>query len=192
MRNLSKHAIVNQMTDLSSCTDQTLIKGKIVKKSLIIGVMGGGTATPADAETAYRLGSLIAENGWILLNGGRDVGIMEASARGAKDRGGLTVGILPDDNDQRVSKHIQIPILTGMGGARNCINVLSSHFIVACPGQAGTLSEIALALKYDKLVILLNFDIGNAFDLYRRQGLLLNAKTPEEAIEIIKTKTVKN
>lgn len=113
--------------------------------------MGGGTATVEDTEAAYHLGSMIAENGWILLNGGRGVGIMEASARGARDRGGITVGILPDDNDDRVSEHIEIPILTGMGSARNCINVLSSHFIVACPGQAGTLSEIALALKCSSL-----------------------------------------
>jgi uncharacterized protein (TIGR00725 family) len=160
-----------------------------VKRSLIIGVMGGGTATAEDSEAAYRLGTLIAENGWILLNGGRDVGIMEASSRGAKDRGGITVGILPDDNERSVSKYIEIPILTGMGSARNCINVLSSHFVVACPGQAGTLSEIALALKCGKPVILLNFDIGNAFDLYRRQGLLRDAGTPEEAIDIIKKKT---
>jgi uncharacterized protein (TIGR00725 family) len=159
-----------------------------VKRSLIIGVMGGGTATVEDAKAAYRLGSLIAENGWILLNGGRDVGIMEASARGAKDHGGITVGILPDDNERNVSKYIEIPILTGMGSARNCINVLSSHFIVACPGQAGTLSEIALALKCGKPVILLNFDIGNAFDLYRKQWLLRDAETPEEVIDMIKKK----
>ncbi len=160
-----------------------------MKRSLIIGVMGGGTATVEDSKAAYRLGSMIAENGWILLNGGRGVGIMEASARGARDRGGITVGILPDDNDDRVSEHIEIPILTGMGSARNCINVLSSHFIVACPGQAGTLSEIALALKCSKPVILLNFDIGSAFDLYRAKDLLRDAKTPEEAIDIIKKKS---
>jgi len=155
-------------------------------EQLIIGVMGGGTATAGDIETAFRLGSLIAEQGWVLLNGGRNSGIMEASARGARDHGGLTVGILPDDNCSRVSEYIQIPILTGMGNARNCINVLSSDIVVACPGGAGTLSEIALALKSNKAVILLNFDIGKPFDQYVNEGLLYYAETPEEVIEKIK------
>lgn len=153
---------------------------------LIIGVMGGGRATAGDKETAYRLGSLIAKQGWILLNGGRNSGIMEASAKGARDHGGLTVGILPDDNCSRVSESIQIPILTGMGNARNCINVLSSHVVVACPGGAGTISEIALALKNNKTVILLNFDIGKPFDQYVHEGLLYYAKSPEKVIEKIK------
>ncbi len=114
----------------------------IMNEQLIIGVMGGGRATAGDTKTAYRLGSLIAKQGWILLNGGRNSGIMETSARGARDHGGLTVGILPDDNCSRVSEYIQISLLTGMGNARNCINILSSHIVVACPGEAGTISEI--------------------------------------------------
>ena len=95
-----------------------------MNKSLIIGIMGGGKATGEDEKAAYRLGSMIAKQGWILLNGGRNAGIMEASAKGAFDHGGLTVGILPDDNCDRVSKYIKIPIITGMVKARNCINVL--------------------------------------------------------------------
>lgn len=156
-----------------------------MKKTLIIGVMGGGKVTAEDTEAAYRLGSLIAKQGWILLNGGRNSGIMEASAKGARNQGGLTVGILPDDNYSRVSEYIDIPILTGMGDARNYINVLSSHIIVACPGGAGTLSEIALALKNSKTVILFNFDAGNILEQYREQGLIHYAKTPEEVINII-------
>jgi len=157
-----------------------------MKKALIIGVMGGGKAGASEAEAAYRLGGLIAKQGWILLNGGRNAGIMEASAKGARDQGGITVGILPDDNRSFVSEHIAIPVLTGMGNARNCINVLSSDFVVACPGGAGTLSEIALALKINKTVILLNFDTGKTFEKYVENGLLRYTETPEEVIEIIK------
>lgn len=156
-------------------------------RSPIIGVMGGGVASPHDLENAYLLGSLIAQNGWVLLNGGRRAGIMEASAKGAKSQGGLTVGILPDESSLGTSEFIDIPVLTGMGNARNCINVLSSHVVVACPGGAGTLSEIALALKVRRPVILLNFTSGKAFDSYTEQGLLHQAKTPEEVVELIKT-----
>ena len=155
-------------------------------RSPIIGVMGGGTALPTDLENAHQLGGLIAQNGWVLLNGGRRAGIMEASAKGAKSKGGLTVGILPDESRRGTSEFIDIPVLTGMGNARNCINVLSSDVVVACPGGAGTLSEIAIALKVKRPVILLNFNIGNAFDSYTEQGLLHHATTPEEVVELIK------
>ena len=155
-------------------------------RSPIIGVMGGGTASSHDLENAYQLGGLIAQNGWVLLNGGRSAGIMEASAKGAKSLGGLTLGILPDESRRDTSAFIDIPVLTGMGNARNCINVLSSDVVVACPGGAGTLSEIALALKVRRPVILLNFDIGKVFDSYTEQGLLHHATTPEEVVELIK------
>jgi len=154
--------------------------------NLIIGVMGGGAATPADEKAAYVLGGMIAENGWVLLNGGRNAGIMDASAKGAKERGGLTIGILPDNNRNMASEHIDIPILTGMGSARNCINVLSSDIVVACPGGPGTLSEIALALKYGRPVILFNFDSGKLFEKYAARELLHYSETPEQVIKKIK------
>jgi uncharacterized protein (TIGR00725 family) len=157
-----------------------------MQKTFIIGVMGGGTASSDAVAAAYELGRLIARQGWILLNGGRRAGIMDASAKGAADQGGITVGILPDETDAQVSEHIQLPILTGMGSARNVINVLSSHVVVACPGGAGTISEIALALKYGKTVILLNFDTGDIFDSYRRSGRLLKVESPAAAVAKIK------
>lgn len=154
-------------------------------KTIIIGVMGGGNVSNKDKKTAYHLGRLIASQGWILLNGGRNCGIMEASAKGAMNSGGITVGILPGSDYEHVSEYIGIPILTGMGNARNCINILSSHFIVACPGGAGTLSEIALAIKNRKPLILLNFDPRDLFDKYENKDLLFFAETPEQTIEII-------
>ncbi|MDD2389250.1 MAG: TIGR00725 family protein [Desulfobacterales bacterium] len=157
-----------------------------MKTSLIIGVMGGGTASAEEIEAAYLLGSLIAKQGWILLNGGRNTGIMDASAKGAWDEGGLTIGILPDNNYSRMSEYIKIPVLTGMGDARNMINVLSSHILVACPGQAGTISEIALSLKNHRKVILMNFETGTIFNDYLKQGLISCVKTPGEVIEKIK------
>ena len=68
---------------------------------IVIGVMGGGEASRRDRDQAYRLGSFIAQQGWVLLNGGRDAGIMAASAQGASDHGGLTIGVLPDEDDRR-------------------------------------------------------------------------------------------
>ena len=52
-------------------------------RKIIIGVMGGGSVTDSDAADAYELGQLIARQGWVLLNGGRRAGIMDAAAKGA-------------------------------------------------------------------------------------------------------------
>ncbi len=157
-----------------------------MKRSLIIGIMGGGSAETDDLDKACRLGALIAQNGWHLLNGGRDAGIMAASARGAAESGGLTIGILPDNNDHQASPHIAIPIITGMGNARNCINVLSSDVVVACPGGSGTLSEIALALKNKKPVITMGFCLEAIPGIDINRSILYAADTPEDVINIIK------
>jgi uncharacterized protein (TIGR00725 family) len=157
-----------------------------VNKHVIIGVMGGGSATTADLQAAYDLGAQIAEQGWTLLNGGRNAGIMAASAKGASEKGGVTIGILPDAEPSASAPHIQIPICTGMGSARNMINVLSSDVVVACPGGTGTISEIALALKHGKTVITMGFPTGELFTPHRNQGRLIEVRTPDDVIQKIK------
>lgn len=122
----------------------------------IVGVMGkGDRATALEIDQAYQLGKLIAENGWVLLTGGRNVGVMDAASRGAKSAGGLTVGILPGRDKNGVSEAVDIAIVTDLGNGRNNINVLSSDVIIACGIGAGTASEIALAVKNNQKVILL-------------------------------------
>jgi len=123
----------------------------------IIGVMGGGEASPETASLARALGQAIADEGWILLSGGRNAGVMTAVSQGAAESGGVVVGILPDRDLQRASPHLTIPIRTGLGDGRNIINILSSDMVVALPGGAGTLSEISLALKNGKSLLLLGW-----------------------------------
>ena len=150
----------------------------------VIGVMGGGVASESVLGDALRVGRLIAENGWVLLNGGRDAGVMAASARGAAEAGGLVVGVLPSDDWECIASHIDVPILTGMGDARNAINVLASEVVIALPGGAGTVSEVALALKSGRPVVLLGFPLGKPFERYYLAGRLVDADTPAEAIAI--------
>ena len=145
--------------------------------------MGGSKVSDKVCEMAKRLGGLIAKRGWILLNGGRNTGVMAASAEGAKEAGGTVIGILPDKSTRKASTHLDIAVVTGLGDMRNLINVLTSDVVIACPGALGTLSEIAFALKHDKHVILLDRDVGPEFDLYRRRGQLTSASDPEEAVE---------
>ncbi len=152
----------------------------------IIGVMGpGAPAAPELPGMAEELGRLIARAGWITLSGGRDAGVMAAVNRGAKSAGGLTVGILPDRERLGISVHVDIPIITDMGSARNNINVLSSDVVIACGMGRGTAAEIALALKAEKKVILLACPAA-AQTFFRELGgaHVSVADTPEEAVAI--------
>ncbi len=148
----------------------------------VIGVMGGASVSKSFEAMADQLGALIAGEGWILLNGGRQCGVMAASARGAKRAGGLVIGILQCETADGSSPDLDVAIVTGMGDARNVINVLSSTVVIALPGGAGTLSEIALALKANRPVVLLGSEIPPSLSPYRAKGLLHHASTPEEAV----------
>lgn len=151
-------------------------------RKTIIGVMGGAVADEKTAENARQVGRLIAENGWTLLSGGRPTGVMQASVTGAKEAGGLTIGVLYDEDRELAAKDLDIVIPTGMGAARNIINVLSSDVVVACRGTGGTLSEIAMALRFGRPVVLLDFDPGESFLNAGGPGSQWSlAATPEEA-----------
>jgi uncharacterized protein (TIGR00725 family) len=153
----------------------------------VIGVMGGGeNATPQAVQWAERLGELIAAERWVLLTGGRRHGVMDAASQGAKQAGGLVIGVIPEREPGDVSDAVDVAILTGMGNARNNINVLSSDVVIACgEAEAGTLSEVALAIKARKQVVLLNVDEDTRQFLTRvGHGLVATAATPEEAVEL--------
>lgn len=124
----------------------------------VIGVMGAGdNARKQDTDAAFALGEAIAREGWVLLSGGRDSGVMDAVNRGAKQANGLTIGVIPGSDKTSMSAFVDVGIVTGMGSARNYINALSSDVIIACGfGGSGTASEIALALKSNRRVILFN------------------------------------
>ncbi|MGF1478116.1 MAG: cytochrome [Cyanophyceae cyanobacterium] len=152
----------------------------------LVGVMGpGDQATAADVENAYQLGILVAQQGWVLLTGGRNVGVMDAASRGAKAAGGVTVGILPTSAPEIVSEAVDITIVTDMGNARNNINVLSCQLMIACGMGAGTASEVALAIKNHKPVILLSEhqESQRFFTGLAKKSVFL-ANCPHEAIAL--------
>jgi uncharacterized protein (TIGR00725 family) len=158
----------------------------IIIKKIIIGVMGGAQFVTNDEEKyAYQIGKMIALEGWVLLNGGRSSGVMEATAKGARENGGITVGVLPTENASSASQYIDIPIITGMGLARNVINILSSDIVIALPGRAGTISEIALALNHGKQVILFRFEVGTWINYYIDKKQVLVANEVEQLRQLL-------
>jgi uncharacterized protein (TIGR00725 family) len=154
----------------------------------IVGIMGPGeNARPEENEMAFALGKAVAQQGWIVLTGGRSFGIMEAAMKGAHEVDGLTIGVLPTENAMNSSEDADIKIITGMGSGRNIINVLSSHILVVIGMAAGTASEVALAIKANKKVILLHQD-EITIRFFKNLGTykVLIANTIEETLQIIK------
>jgi uncharacterized protein (TIGR00725 family) len=152
-------------------------KGKAemdTRNKIRVGIIGGASPEPEFRQIAYELGKLIAEKGAILVCGGLS-GIMEAAARGAKQSGGLTVGILPGTSLRDANPHIDIPVATGLGYTRNSLVALNADVLIAVDGQFGTLSEIAYGHIYGKKVI----GIGT-WDI---KGVI-KAATAEEAVEL--------
>ena len=118
----------------------------------VIGVIGGGDSGTDQSAAATEIGRLIARRGWLLVCGGLG-GVMEAAARGAREAGGVTIGLLPGNHRDSANQFITVPIATGLGEGRNLLIVRTSDLLIAIGGEYGTLSEIAFALKTGKPVI---------------------------------------
>jgi uncharacterized protein (TIGR00725 family) len=117
-----------------------------------ISVIGGYPCSSEETQIAEKVGRELARHGVILICGGEG-GVMEAACRGARAEGGITVGILPGDSRQNANPYVTIPIVTGIGSARNIIVVKSAQAVIAVGGGYGTLSEISFALRNNIPVI---------------------------------------
>jgi len=150
----------------------------------VLGIIGPGEhATPRDVADAFEVGALAARAGWVVLTGGRDVGVMDAASRGARSADGIAIGILPDVDATAASRAVDIAVVTGLGEMRNQIVVLSSDAVVVCGISAGTAVEIALAIKAQRQVVLLRPEPETRafYERLARERVHI-AVTPEEAM----------
>jgi uncharacterized protein (TIGR00725 family) len=156
----------------------------------MISVIGGSESSPNNLELAEKVGAEIAKKGAILVCGGLG-GVMEAACRGAKKEGGQTLGILPTDSKEHANDFVDIAIPTGFGYARNFLVAKTGDAVIAIDGQAGTLSEMAIAWFSDKPLVSLKPSGGWAARLAgekideRRTDSIYAAETPEEAVDIV-------
>lgn len=120
-----------------------------------IAVIGGGDGASVEVlELAHQVGLEVGAHGATLICGGRG-GVMEASARGASERGAHTIGILPGYEHGAANPYIEFVIATGMGEARNAVVIGSADAVIALAGEGGTLSEIGFALKLGRPLVAL-------------------------------------
>jgi len=148
-------------------------------RPLIIAVIGENDPPPEIAALAEAVGEEIAAAGAVLVCGGLG-GVMEAACRGARNRGGVTIGILPGVSAGDANPYVSYAIPTGLGHARNILVARSAQALIAIGGKYGTLSEIAFAKIHGTAVIGLH-----TWEL-RRDGMgedvILRATDPKEAV----------
>ena len=125
---------------------------KISRKTPVIGVIGGNRCPAEITRQAVDTGREIARRGGILVCGGRG-GVMRAACKGAKEKNGITIGIMPGSSREDANQYVDIPIVTGMGVARNVIIARTVHGAIAIDGRYGTLTEIAFCLEFGKPVV---------------------------------------
>jgi uncharacterized protein (TIGR00725 family) len=123
-------------------------------KPVYVSVIGGAQCGAAEQALAAEVGRLVAREGATLICGGMG-GVMEAAARGAKEAGGTTIGILPGHDRAVANPYLDHVLTTGMGHARNLAVVSSGDAVIAIGGGYGTLSEIGLAAKVGRPVVIL-------------------------------------
>jgi len=147
-------------------------------RNRIIAVIGAGQCDQRIYKMAEALGKELARNGFTIICGGLG-GVMEGACKGAKEAGGLTIGVLPGEQVHDANPFVDVPIATGMGIGRNIVIVRTAQVVVAVDGSFGTLSELAFALQLNKPVVgLETWDVSEK---------IVKTSTPVEAVnEIIK------
>jgi len=147
----------------------------------MVAVVGPATCTDNQADIAEAVGKIIAERGAIVVCGGRG-GVMEAVCKGAVSSGGITVGILPGTDANEGNPYLSVSLPTGLGEARNTLIARAGQAMIAIGGSYGTLSEIALALKFGRKVV--GLETWSASDHIGRQLGLLWAKDALAAVKM--------
>jgi len=156
---------------------------------LIIGNNQNGT-TPELEKISYETGMEVAKSGAVLVTGGLD-GVMKAACRGAKDGGGLTLGIIPQNDASFANEYCDIVVPTGMGLARDFLTALSGDGVIIIGGGSGTLSETCAAYMHKKPIVAIKTSGGVAekyADQYldhRQNVMIIGVNTPKEAVKVI-------
>lgn len=159
------------------------------RQILVIGHNDNG-CSPEHEKIAYDTGQEIAKSGSVLITGGLG-GVMKAASKGAQDAGGLTVGIIPQDDPSFANEYCDIVLPSGMGLTRDFLNALAADGIIIIGGGSGTLSEMCAAYMHKKPMVAIR-NTGGAADRYvddyldhRKNLMIVGADSPKEAVDKI-------
>lgn len=156
---------------------------------LVIGNNENGS-TPELEKISYETGMEVAKAGAVLISGGLG-GVMKAACHGARDGGGLTVGIIPQNDASFANEYCDIVIPSGIGLARDFLTALAGDGVIIIGGASGTLSETCAAYMYKKPIVVIK-NTGGVADKYADQYLdhrkhvkIIGVNTPKEAVKLI-------
>ena len=159
------------------------------RQILVIGNNESG-CTPELEKLAYEVGVEVAKSNSVLITGGLG-GVMRAACHGAHDVGGLTVGIIPQDNPSYANEFCDIVIPSGLGLSRDFLNALSADGVIMVGGGSGTLSETCAAYMHKKPIAALKNSGGTASKFadqyldHRENVKIVGVNTPQEAVKYI-------
>lgn len=154
-------------------------------RHVCVAVVGPGEDAAADAIADARMvGRLLAQRGWLTLCGGRSAGVMEAAADGATTAGGVAIGVLADADHRLAASSLTVALPTGLGEARNAVLVSAADGVIGCGLNAGTASEIALALRARKPTALVRptAEVSSFFSRLAPAAALYVAAAPAQAV----------
>jgi uncharacterized protein (TIGR00725 family) len=170
--------------------------------NLQIGIIGyagldeypGGTVISEKVyNNAFQIGQLCAINNWTVITGGK-TGIMLEAAKGAKEKGGITVGIVTGNSRNTSNSYNDVEIVSGMYTAgEEAILVNMSDVLIMLGGGAGTLQEVTIAYRLNKPVILIK-NLGGWSQILqeflfldeRKKQSFFKAESGDQAIKIVK------
>jgi uncharacterized protein (TIGR00725 family) len=140
------------------------------------------TATAEQCEVAQEVGRLLASRGCVVVNGGLG-GVMAAAAAGVAEAGGVSIGLLPGIDRSGAAPDLTVAIPTGLGEMRNALIVRSADAVIAVGGSWGTLSEVALAGRTGKAVVVVGG--WHVSDEAGDEQPIQRAATAEEAVAAV-------
>ncbi len=138
-------------------------------------------------QMAYRIGVEAAKRGAVLISGGLG-GVMEAASHGAKDAGGLVIGILPQDEKSKANPYCDVVIATGLGHARDFLTAYSADVVIVVEGGTGSMIEAAAAYQKKIPIVALKGTGGTADRIVgtyldeRKIETVLGETSPEGAV----------
>jgi hypothetical protein len=149
-------------------TEKTFMKFKIC----VSGAAETGHCSSTALENSKELGREIARNNAVLVTGAT-TGVPLWAAIGAKEKGGISIGLSPAASEREHIENYKLPvdyfdliIYTGFGySGRNLLLTRSSDAIIVSCGRMGTLNEFTIAFEDEKPIGVLTDSGGTADEI---------------------------